>query len=97
MARHPNLALKWCHAPSQLSGEGYPFADVLPHLRAAIDAFSVQRIMWASDHTQSKTHHSWAEALYYLRDSTALSAEEKEWILGRSARTILNWPGYQGS
>ena len=93
MARYPNLALKWCHAPSQLSREGYPFADVLPHLRAAIDAFGAQRIMWASDHTQSKAHHSWAEALYYLRDSTALSAEEKEWILGRSARTILNWPG----
>jgi predicted TIM-barrel fold metal-dependent hydrolase len=96
LARYPNLALKWCHAPSQLSHEAYPFADVLPYLRTAIQAFGVQRIMWASDHTQSKPHHSWAEAIYYLRDSTALSADEKEWILGRSARTILGW-GVQSS
>jgi len=92
LARYPNLALKWCHAPSQFSKEAYPFNDVLPHLRGAIDAFGAQRIMWASDHTQSKTHHSWAEALYYVRDSDALSDDEKEWILGRSVRTILDWP-----
>jgi L-fuconolactonase len=92
LAKYPNLALKWCHAPSHLSKEGYPFADVLPHLRGAIDAFGAERIMWASDHTQSKTHHSWAEALYYLRDSAALSLAEKEWILGKSVRTILRWP-----
>jgi predicted TIM-barrel fold metal-dependent hydrolase len=91
MARFPNLALKWCHAPSQLSQQRYPFADVLPHLRRALDAFGPQRVMWASDHTQSKTHHSWAEALFYLRDSDQLSETEKEWILGRTARTILRW------
>jgi L-fuconolactonase len=92
LARFPNLALKWCHAPSHLSREGYPFRDVLPHLRRAIDSFGAQRVMWASDHTQSKVHHSWAEALYYLLDSPELTADEKEWILGRSVRTILAWP-----
>jgi len=91
MARFPNLALKWCHAPSQLSKQPYPFADVLPFLRRAIDAYGMERILWASDHTQSRTHHSWAEALFYIRDSDQLSATEKEWILGRSVRTILRW------
>jgi predicted TIM-barrel fold metal-dependent hydrolase len=91
MARFPNLALKWCHAPSQLSKQSYPFADVLPHLRRALEAFGPERVMWASDHTQSKAHHSWAEALYYLRDSDQLSETEKEWILGRTVRTILRW------
>jgi L-fuconolactonase len=92
LSKYPNLALKWCHAPSQLSREAYPFRDVMPHLRRAIDAFGVNRIMWASDHTQSKAHHSWAEALYYLRDSDQLSQDEKTWILGRSVRSILHWP-----
>jgi len=91
LAKYPNLALKWCHAPSQLSTQPYPFRDVLPYLRQAIDAFGPSRVMWASDHTVSKPHHTWAEALFYLRDSDALSDEEKEWLLGRSARTILNW------
>jgi predicted TIM-barrel fold metal-dependent hydrolase len=95
MARFPNLALKWCHAPSQLSRQDYPFADVLPYLRRALDAFGSERVMWASDHTQSKTHHSWAEALFYLRDADQLSATEKEWLLGRAARTILRWGVHQ--
>jgi predicted TIM-barrel fold metal-dependent hydrolase len=92
LARYPNLALKWCHAPSHLSNQPYPFRDVTPYLRRAIEAFGPQRIMWASDHTQSKTHHSWAQALYYLLDSNELSDDEKAWILGRSVRTILRWP-----
>jgi L-fuconolactonase len=92
LARYPNLALKWCHAPSHLSREAYPFADVMPHLRRAIEAFGAQRVMWASDHTQSKVHHSWAQALYYVLDSKELTDHEKEWILGRSIRTILRWP-----
>jgi L-fuconolactonase len=92
LARYPNLALKWCHAPSHLSNQPYPFRDVMPHLRRAIDAFGPHRIVWASDHTQSKTHHSWAQALYYLLDSNELSDDEKTWILGRSVRSILRWP-----
>ncbi|HEX8969421.1 MAG TPA: hypothetical protein VF937_16180, partial [Chloroflexota bacterium] len=48
--------------------------------------------MWASDHTQSKIHHSWAQALYYVLDADALTDDEKEWILGRSIRAILRWP-----
>jgi L-fuconolactonase len=92
LARYPNLALKWCHAPSHLSAGQYPFADVLPYLRRAIDAFGPRRIVWASDHTQSKVHHTWAQALYYILDSDQLSNDEKEWVLGRSVRTLLRWP-----
>jgi predicted TIM-barrel fold metal-dependent hydrolase len=92
LSKYPNLALKWCHAPSQMSREAYPFRDVIPHLRRALDAFGPRRVMWASDHTQSKPHHSWAQALYYVLDSDALSDDEKAWILGRSARTMLRWP-----
>ena len=79
LARYPNLALKWCHAPSHLSNAAYPFRDVLPHLRRAIEAFGPERIMWASDHTQSKTHHSWAQALYYLLKFDSLADREKKW------------------
>jgi L-fuconolactonase len=92
LARYPNLALKWCHAPGYLSSQAYPFRDVIPYLRRAIEAFGEQRIMWASDHTESKAQHSWAQALYYILDSNELTDLEKECILGRSARTILRWP-----
>jgi predicted TIM-barrel fold metal-dependent hydrolase len=97
LSKYPNLALKWCHAPSQLSREEYPFRDVIPHLRRAIDAFTPRRVMWASDHTQSKVHHSWAQALYYILDSDGLSDDEKAWILGRSVRTLLRWAPRHGA
>ena len=92
LARYPNLAIKWSHVPMYLSHEPYPFRDALPYLRRAIDAFGPQRIMWASDHTESRVHHSWAQALYYILDSNMLTDLEREWILGRCARTMLAWP-----
>lgn len=91
LAQFPNVALKWSHAP-RLSAGVYPYPDVLTMLLRVLEAFGPQRVMWGSDHTQSRDHHSWAESLYYIRDSTELSAEEKGWILGRSLRTILQWP-----
>lgn len=93
MAQYPNVALKWCHAPGLLSEEDYPYRDVMPLLRQAIDAFGVERIMWASDYTiaQSQNANSWAECLYYLLDSDQISWTEKEWLLGGSVRQLLNW------
>jgi predicted TIM-barrel fold metal-dependent hydrolase len=93
MARYPNVALKWCHAPGLLSEEDYPYRDVMPLLRQAIDAFGVERIMWASDYTiaRDQNANSWAQCLYYLLDSDQLSRAEKEWLLGGSARHVLNW------
>ena len=54
-----------------LSEEDYPFLDVLPLLRQAIDAFGVERIMWASDCTVSLNERgiTWAQCLGYLLDS----------------------------
>jgi L-fuconolactonase len=92
LAKYPGLAIKWCHVPTYLSHEAYPFRDVMPYLRRAIETFGPQRIMWASDHTESKVHHSWAQSLYYILDSNELTDVAKEWILGRSARTMLKWP-----
>jgi predicted TIM-barrel fold metal-dependent hydrolase len=94
LARYPNVALKWCHAPGLLSDQEYPYADLMPLLRRAIAAFGVERIMWASDYTVARDQNgnSWAQCLYYLLDSDQLSEYEKEWILGRSLRRALNLP-----
>ena len=90
----PNVALKWSHAPGLLSAKGYPYRDVLPLLRKAINAFSAERILWASDYTvaRDRNGNSWAECLYYLLDTDHLTQTEKELILGGSVRKVLNWP-----
>ena len=93
LASYPNLALKWCHAPTLLSEQPYPYRDVLPLLRRVIKSFGVERVLWASDYTQARaeTSQHWAQALYYLLDSDQLSDAEKAWILGRSVRQALRW------
>ena len=93
LAQYANIALKWCHAPGLLSEQDYPYPDLMPHLRRAIDAFGVERIMWASDYTVARDQNgnSWSQCLYYLLDADDLSSSEKEWLLGRSLRRALNW------
>jgi predicted TIM-barrel fold metal-dependent hydrolase len=92
MAEFPNVAFKWAHAPVFLSTEPYPFRDLEPKLARVLDAYGRERVMWASDYTVTRRRQSWAESLFCLRDSPALSDSDKEWILGRTARTLLNWP-----
>ena len=48
LARFPNVGVKLCGLPS-LSREPYPFLDVVPQLRAIVDAFGAERLMWGSD------------------------------------------------
>jgi L-fuconolactonase len=92
LGAYPNVALKWSHAQGMFGVLDYPFARLRPHLRRAIDAFGVERIMWASDNGGNQTGESWAELLFYLRDCPELSDTEKEWLLGGTVRTVLDWP-----
>jgi predicted TIM-barrel fold metal-dependent hydrolase len=97
LARYPNVALKWCHAP-RLSVEPFPFRDVLAQFPRVLEAFGPERVMWAADHLQAHTagasfrRVTWAESLYYLLHSDALSESEREWVFGKTVRTILRWP-----
>jgi predicted TIM-barrel fold metal-dependent hydrolase len=90
LAEHPNVAIKISHAHFYFGAHEYPYDPVRPYLRRAIEAFGADRLMWASDKTVIP-HHTWSDLLHYLRDDPELSQEEKEWILGRTARRILNW------
>ncbi|CAN7600155.1 amidohydrolase family protein [Phenylobacterium sp. LjRoot219] len=91
LADFPNVALKWSHAQDGFGVKTYPYEGLRPLLRQAIAAFGPQRLMWASDNTVIPGH-SWSEMLFALRDDPELAAEEKAWILGASARQLLNWP-----
>lgn len=60
-------------------------------LRKALDAFGAERIMWESGVTVNPTGETWAELLLAINDSPDLSAEEREYVLGRSTRNWLYW------
>lgn len=91
LARFDNVALKWAHAAPLLSQAPYPFSDLNVTLRRAVDAFGPHRVMWASDYTATRERANWGESLFCIRHSPSLSEDDKEWILGRTARSLLNW------
>ena len=35
--------------------------------------------------------HTYAEALFYLKHTDRLTAGQREWLLGRTAATVLGW------
>jgi L-fuconolactonase len=90
LATLPNVAVKWGHM-TKLSARPFPYDDVLAHLRRVVDAFGAQRVMWESDWTMSLGHETLAEMLFAIRLSDRFSDEEKAWILGRTARTVMRW------
>ncbi len=95
LADCPNIAFKWAHAAVFLTTDTYPFPGLDPILKRAVDAFGPKRVMWASDYTMTRHRSNWGESLFHLRQSPALSDSDREWILGRTCRTWLNWPAPQ--
>jgi L-fuconolactonase len=90
-AEHPQVALKWAHAPVMFDSAGYPNLAARPFLRKALDAFGAERVMWASDITANQTGESWAELIFAIAENPEMTADEREWVLGKTARTWLNW------
>jgi predicted TIM-barrel fold metal-dependent hydrolase len=87
----PNLAMKWCHPHHYFDAGPYPFAGLRVQLARAIGSFGARRIMWASDITVDRAGVPWADLLYTIRDDPSLDMSDKEWVLGRTARTLLKW------
>lgn len=90
-AEWPQVALKWAHAPVMFDAAGYPNLAARPFLRKALDAFGAERVMWASDISANQTGESWAELIFAITENPEMSAEEKEWVMGKTARKWLKW------
>lgn len=90
-AEWPQVALKWAHAPVMFDAAGYPNLAARPFLRKALDAFGAERVMWASDISANQTGESWAELLFAITENPEVSANECEWLMGKTARKWLNW------
>ena len=92
LARYPNVCVKWSSLPFY-SRAGFPYADLNPYLQRSLDKFGAQRIMWGSDLTRLR-HIPYEQLVRHATEGLEfLSAEEREWILGRTAATVLGWPG----
>lgn len=90
LARYPNVSVKTSSAPC-FSAEPYPFRDIYPFLRRIYDAYGARRMLWGADFTRLTS--TYPECLRHFQEGLDfLTEEDKEWVLGKSAATILNWP-----
>jgi predicted TIM-barrel fold metal-dependent hydrolase len=90
LARYPGVAVKMSSLPN-FSTEPYPFANLHPHLKAIYEHFGPRRIFWGSDATRLRL--TYAENLRLFTEALDfLSAEDREWILGRGIAEYVGWP-----
>jgi L-fuconolactonase len=89
LARCPNVAVKASALPCH-STQPYPFRDLHPHIRRVYDAFGPKRMFWGTDWTRLPC--PWREAVtLFTEELPWLTAEDKEWIMGRGVCEWLGW------
>ena len=90
VAQHPNVALKVSAVP-RFSTERYPWRNLHPYLQRMTAAFGPQRMLWGTD--LSRMRCSYREAVtMFTEELPFLSTDDLEWIMGRTASTLLGWP-----
>ena len=92
LSEFPNVALKWGQSSGMFDRPAWPGEGLWPILRRAIAAFGAARVMWASDYSVNQRGESWAELLYGVLGDPDLNQDEREWVLGKSLRSWLDWP-----
>lgn len=91
LSEHPNVALKWGHSSGMFDHPAWPGEGLWPIMRKAIAAFGKERVMWASDFSVNQRGETWADLLYGVLADPGLTAEEREWVLGRALRRWIGW------
>lgn len=89
LARHTNVSLKLSMAP-RFSEVPYPYHDINPFIWRIYETIGPQRLMWGSDFTNLS---SYEDCLRHVQEGLDfLSEEDRKWILGKTAATLLKWP-----
>jgi predicted TIM-barrel fold metal-dependent hydrolase len=93
LARFPNVYVKVTEFYNHSVTKQYPYADVLPTVRAVYDAFGPQRLLWGTGFTRGELvgRIPYGKELELIRERVPFLTEaDKEWILGRTALKL--WP-----
>ena len=90
LARYPKVTVK-VSAFYALGAKQPPYLDLIPMIQQVCSAFGVERLMWASDAPyQLSPPHSYDASIALVRDRLEfLSAEEREWLLRKTAERVF--------
>ena len=90
LAKRPNVAVKVDSLPMYTT-DTYPYRSLHPYLRRVYAAFGPQRIFWGTDLTRLPCSYSQAITMF-TEEIPWLTADDKEWIMGRGLCEWLGWP-----
>lgn len=90
LARHKNVYVK-LSAFYALGVKRPPYTDVIPMIRTLVDAYGVQRLIWATDCPfQVEPPHNYTASLALIRDRLDfLSVADRQWLLQRTAASVF--------
>lgn len=89
LARQPRAHVK-TSAYYALGKKKAPYLDLLPMIRRVLDAFGIERCMWASDCPfQVEDGHRYRDSIALVRDHLGLSAAERSQILRGTAERLF--------
>jgi predicted TIM-barrel fold metal-dependent hydrolase len=90
LARYPSVVVNVSSVPC-FSNEQYPFRDTHSVIRRIYDSFGPRRMLWGSD--LSRLRGTYSDCLAQFQEALDfLSADDKQWILGKSLAEVLKWP-----
>ncbi|MDB5866444.1 MAG: hypothetical protein JWO70_4250 [Betaproteobacteria bacterium] len=89
IAKRPNVAAKVSALPCYSTDE-YPYRSLHGYIRQAYDAFGPQRLFWGTDLSRSPIPYR-QHVTMFTEEIPWLSAEDKEWIMGRGVCEWLGW------
>lgn len=90
IAKHKRVSVK-ISAFYALGKKQPPYDDLAPLIRRVIDAFGVERCMWASDSPyQLGAPNTYPASIALVRDRlSGLSSGDKEWLLAKTAERVF--------
>jgi L-fuconolactonase len=89
IAKRPNVAAKVSALPCY-STDQYPYKSLHGYIRQAYDAFGPQRLFWGTDLSRSPIPYR-QHVTMFTEEIPWLTAEDKEWIMGRGVCEWLGW------
>ncbi|WP_238015725.1 amidohydrolase family protein [Dactylosporangium sp. AC04546] len=85
----PNVTVKVSALPAY-AADPYPYPQLHPFVRQVYDAFGPRRMMWGTDLTRLPCTYRQAVTMF-TEEIPWLTADDKEWIMGRS---LCEWVGW---
>jgi L-fuconolactonase len=90
LAKRPNVAAKATALPCYSGDKTYPFRSLHPYIRRVYDAFGPKRMFWGTDWSRLPCSYRQGVTMF-TEELPWLTAEDKEWIMGRGVCDWLGW------